>query len=168
MSYNSLIQPYMDHYYRQPCLEPSYGPCCEQEEVEIEICKCKKEKPCCREKRERCCSPARQLPPQLECCEEEVKVQCCRERDCHCRKRRKNTCGCRPKHHKSRRSECGCRKKKEKKCCPEEKCSTCEIKVKVCEREPKMPCNECQSPWINGYPWITSTWYGRNNNCNYY
>ena len=158
MSYNSLIQPYMEHYYRQPCLEPQCGPCCRQEEVEIEVCTCRREKPC---KKDRCCSPARQLPPQLECCEEEcVQVKCCPERDCHCRKRRKSGCGC--------RRERKCCERKERCCKPKKKCCKCQIKVKVTDCEPKLPCDECCHPWVGGYPWITSTWYGRRDNCSYY
>ena len=95
-----------------------------------------------------------------------VIVKTKKKRKCKCKSKKK--CGCKSK------NECGCKSKSkgdklvvgDKDMCgtpvnistgpaPCRPCAPCDAPPIVC---PPQPCNECEKPWIKGWPWITRTW----------
>lgn len=147
MSYASQILPYLQYQNQQPCFQPQSGPCCTQKTVEIETC-CQ---PCCKPKKRKCCPPPCQIAPVLDCdccvetcCEKKV---CCPPKKC-CEPVCCETKVC---------CEPCCRPKKKSCCRPKKKRCECQVTVKV-DPTPQIPCDTCQYPWAQGYPYYLRSW----------
>jgi len=159
MSYQQLIQNYIDASWRTPPNLADPCNCCSQ--VILPTCNpCNPGTavvsgytvpgPCI--PMDPCCAPC--APPCGRVCETRCKTKCeknrCKKSKCKCRKK----------------SKCKCKKKS--KCC-ETFCESCvEISIEPyvsecipCCPPPPPPATPCDQPWVNGWPWITQSWFGQ-------